>query len=141
MIMIFACTVSRMLVCMYMCEPVLYMFVLLIMCACVRVCVWWCANFGQDDKRLEDVNIQERINLFVNESLEQVRGGAKALCMFYFTRCVWCLRLTIYFHNIHTCSPQAEVYRTNNIMLTMGADFKYQNANTWFKNMVKKLFD
>ena len=25
----------------------------------------------------------------------------------------------------------------SNIMLTMGSDFNYQNANTWFKNLDK----
>ena len=32
---------------------------------------------------------------------------------------------------------QAHYYRTNNIMLTMGSDFHYENANTWFKNLDK----
>jgi hypothetical protein len=32
---------------------------------------------------------------------------------------------------------QAAQFRTNNIMLSMGADFVYSNANTWFKNMDK----
>ena len=33
-----------------------------------------------------------------------------------------------------TCA-QAERYRTNHIMLTMGGDFNYRNAQRWFKNM------
>lgn len=32
---------------------------------------------------------------------------------------------------------QAAQFQTNNIMLSMGADFVYSNANTWFKNMDK----
>eukprot|EP00455_Lapot_gusevi_P052426 TRINITY_DN7980_c0_g1_i4.p1 TRINITY_DN7980_c0_g1~~TRINITY_DN7980_c0_g1_i4.p1 ORF type:complete len:967 (+),score=440.03 TRINITY_DN7980_c0_g1_i4:73-2973(+) len=32
---------------------------------------------------------------------------------------------------------QASHYRTNNIMLTFGSDFQYENANLWFKNLDK----
>ena len=35
-----------------------------------------------------------------------------------------------------TCS-QAEHYRTNHIILTMGEDFQYENAHMWYKNMDK----
>jgi len=56
----------------------------------------------QDDHRLEDYNVPERVKLFVNRSL-----------------------------------TQASVYRTNNIMFTMGTDFNYRNANTWYKNLDK----
>eukprot|EP00047_Mylnosiga_fluctuans_P023990 m.150634 g.150634 ORF g.150634 m.150634 type:complete len:975 (+) comp9747_c0_seq2:15-2939(+) len=31
----------------------------------------------------------------------------------------------------------AAEYRTNNVMLTMGSDFEYNNANTWYKNLDK----
>src|SRR4051794_3118431 len=31
----------------------------------------------------------------------------------------------------------ASYYTTPNIMLTMGSDFNYMNANTWFKNLDK----
>ncbi|NXV39293.1 MA2B1 mannosidase, partial [Rissa tridactyla] len=31
----------------------------------------------------------------------------------------------------------AERYRTNHIIMTMGSDFQYENANLWFKNMDK----
>jgi len=55
-----------------------------------------------DDIRLEDYNVDERVEWFVNRSLDQ-----------------------------------AAVYLTNNIMFTMGTDFNYENANTWFKNLDK----
>ena len=32
---------------------------------------------------------------------------------------------------------QAKSYRTNHIVMTMGEDFHYQDANMWFKNMDK----
>ncbi|XP_055848477.1 lysosomal alpha-mannosidase isoform X1 [Episyrphus balteatus] len=31
----------------------------------------------------------------------------------------------------------AEGYRTNNVLITMGEDFHYQNANSWYKNLDK----
>ncbi|XP_057283787.1 lysosomal alpha-mannosidase [Pezoporus wallicus] len=34
-------------------------------------------------------------------------------------------------------TKQAEHYRTNHIIMTMGSDFHYENANLWFKNMDK----
>ncbi|KAG1658220.1 Lysosomal alpha-mannosidase [Nymphon striatum] len=34
-------------------------------------------------------------------------------------------------------NQQKNWYRTNNIVMTMGSDFNYQNANTWFKNLDK----
>ena len=32
---------------------------------------------------------------------------------------------------------QAAHYKTNHILMTMGEDFQYENANTWFKNLDK----
>ncbi len=32
---------------------------------------------------------------------------------------------------------QAHNYANNHIMMTMGQDFNYQNANEWFKNLDK----
>jgi lysosomal alpha-mannosidase len=32
---------------------------------------------------------------------------------------------------------QAGNYSTNNIIMTMGEDFHYQDANMWFKNLDK----
>uniref|UniRef100_A0A1W7RA88 Alpha-mannosidase n=1 Tax=Hadrurus spadix TaxID=141984 RepID=A0A1W7RA88_9SCOR len=38
---------------------------------------------------------------------------------------------------IKIAKTEATVYRTNNIIMTMGNDFNYQNADTWFKNLDK----
>ncbi len=38
------------------------------------------------------------------------------------------------------CNPlfvQAVGFATNHIIMTMGSDFQYENANEWFKNMDK----
>ncbi len=32
---------------------------------------------------------------------------------------------------------QARGYATNHIIMTMGSDFQYENANEWFKNLDK----
>ena len=56
----------------------------------------------QDDPRLYDMNVKERVEKFINVS----------------------------------CT-QASHYRTSHIMLTMGSDFQYENANAWFKNLDK----
>jgi len=56
----------------------------------------------QDDDRLHDYNIQDRVNDFVAKVQEQ-----------------------------------GQHYRANNIMLSMGSDFEYANANSWFKNLDK----
>lgn len=56
----------------------------------------------QDDKRLYDYNVKERVDTFVNLMYE------------YFA---------------HS--------KGQDIMLTMGTDFGYENANTWFKNLEK----
>ncbi|XP_028121094.1 probable alpha-mannosidase At5g13980 isoform X2 [Camellia sinensis] len=56
----------------------------------------------QDNIKLFDYNVQERVNDFVAAALSQ-----------------------------------ANITRTNHIMWTMGTDFKYQYAQTWFRNLDK----
>jgi lysosomal alpha-mannosidase len=56
----------------------------------------------QDNSRLFDNNVKERVELFINETCE---------------------------HALH--------YKSRHIMLTMGDDFNYQNAEMWFKNLDK----
>ena len=55
-----------------------------------------------EDKRLQDRNVEERVDDFIKLTCEQ-----------------------------------AERYKSNHILLTMGSDFNYENANPWFKNMDK----
>ena len=38
---------------------------------------------------------------------------------------------------VNVACKQASQYKTNHIMLTMGEDFQYENANTWYKNLDK----
>ena len=38
---------------------------------------------------------------------------------------------------VDTTCTQAAQYKTNHIMLTMGSDFMYENANLWYKNLDK----
>ncbi|XP_068177714.1 lysosomal alpha-mannosidase isoform X2 [Antennarius striatus] len=38
---------------------------------------------------------------------------------------------------IAIANRQASVYKTNHIIMTMGSDFQYENANLWYKNLDK----
>ncbi|KYO34592.1 lysosomal alpha-mannosidase [Alligator mississippiensis] len=40
---------------------------------------------------------------------------------------------------LRVAEAQAKHYRTNHIVMTMGSDFQYENANLWYKNMDKLL--
>ncbi|XP_004084261.3 lysosomal alpha-mannosidase [Oryzias latipes] len=40
---------------------------------------------------------------------------------------------------LQIANKQAEVYKTNHIIMTMGSDFQYENANLWYKNLDKLL--
>ncbi|CAF3760528.1 unnamed protein product [Rotaria sp. Silwood1] len=58
--------------------------------------------FAQDDPRLQEYNVPERVQAFIQAA-----------------------------HN------EARSYATNHIIMTMGQDFTYQNANEWLKNLDK----
>ncbi|XP_062244206.1 lysosomal alpha-mannosidase [Platichthys flesus] len=38
---------------------------------------------------------------------------------------------------LNAANDQATVYKTNHIIMTMGSDFQYENANLWYKNLDK----
>ncbi|CAN9510730.1 unnamed protein product [Ophioblennius macclurei] len=38
---------------------------------------------------------------------------------------------------LNIAHSQSEVYKTNHIIMTMGSDFQYENANLWYKNLDK----
>lgn len=56
----------------------------------------------RDDERLEEYNVQQRVDDFVK-----------------------------------VVTAQADHYRGGHVMLTMGSDFQYENANKWYKNLDK----
>ena len=56
----------------------------------------------QDDSRLDDVNVKDRVDRFVTE-----------------------------------VNDMASHMKGSDVMLTMGSDFQYENANEWFKNLDK----
>lgn len=41
---------------------------------------------------------------------------------------------------IKIAKNQAAVYKSNHIIMTMGSDFQYENANLWYKNMDKLIY-
>jgi len=53
------------------------------------------------------------------------------------SRSGWSASVTNYTINV---SFKAQHYRTNNIIMTMGEDFQYENANTWYKNLDKLMY-
>ncbi|CDP17307.1 unnamed protein product [Coffea canephora] len=65
------------------------------------------SDIVQDDMNLFDYNVQDRVNDFVAAAFSQAS------------------------HIL------ANITRTNHVMWTMGTDFKYQYARTWFRNMDK----
>ncbi|KAG9337365.1 hypothetical protein JZ751_028785 [Albula glossodonta] len=44
---------------------------------------------------------------------------------------------TIVTNFLKVANDQATIYRTNHIIMTMGSDFQYENANLWYKNLDK----
>ena len=65
------------------------------------------------DQRCKDPPVQDDPNLFDYNVDETVERFVKAAV------------------------DQAAHYKTNHILMTMGGDFAYQNANTWYKNLDK----
>ena len=65
------------------------------------------------DDHCSDPPIQDDPNLYDNNVKERVDLFVKETC------------------------EQANSFKTNNIMLTMGEDFQFQNALKWFKNLDK----
>lgn len=65
------------------------------------------------DDSCSDPPIQDDPNLYDNNVKERVDLFVKETC------------------------EQANSYKTNHIMLTMGSDFQFQNALKWFKNLDK----
>ena len=59
----------------------------------------------KDDPNLDEYNVDEKINLFINTTL-----------------------------------IQRSVYKTDNLIMTMGSDFQYTNAHIWFKNLDKLIY-
>lgn len=54
-----------------------------------------------------------------------------------FVKCLinfFLLKVSDFINNIH---DQAEFYRTNNIIMTMGGDFTYMDAHVYYKNLDK----
>lgn len=41
---------------------------------------------------------------------------------------------------VKAVQEQASHYATNNVMLTMGSDFQYENALEWYKNLDKLIY-
>ncbi|KAE9449025.1 hypothetical protein C3L33_19078, partial [Rhododendron williamsianum] len=72
----------------------------------------------QDDVLLFDYNVKERVDDFVAAAVAQVRS-------------------IIYASYLFILAIQANVTRTNHIMWLMGTDFRYQYANSWFRQIDK----
>ena len=86
---------------------------------------------------LFDYNVQERVNDFVATAIAQVE-------LQLVTALGWLERFEFMFPTkngnslmMRCFDTQANVTRTNHIMWTMGDDFNYQYAESWFQNMDK----
>ncbi len=74
--------------------------------------------FIQDDPRLHDYNVPERVQTFIQSANNEVSIFQEQ-------------------SSVKRVFFQAFGFTTNHIMMTMGSDFQYENANTWFKNLDK----
>jgi alpha-mannosidase len=86
---------------------------------------------------LFDYNVQERVNDFVATAIAQVNlqlaialGQLEQFEFMFPTKNCNSLMMRCF-------DNQANVTRTNHIMWTMGDDFNYQYAESWFQNMDK----
>lgn len=74
--------------------------------------------------------------------------GFRAYVCGYSRATLWSNALDTYVisikHKSNTCvraiSRQASVYKSNHIIMTMGSDFQYENANLWYKNLDKLIY-
>uniref|UniRef100_A0A6N2KXU6 Alpha-mannosidase n=1 Tax=Salix viminalis TaxID=40686 RepID=A0A6N2KXU6_SALVM len=101
----------------------------------------------QDNPLLDDYNVEQRVNDFINAAMTQVKFE---LLSFFLSNYILLVsakesgvkhfmflnELSIY-NRIIPFIMQANVTRTNHIMWTMGDDFQYQYAESWFKQMDK----
>lgn len=89
----------------------------------------------RDDPDLEDYNVDEIVQLFVNTSYKQVSKRHYSNSQSSQSRKV---HLSLISMEVNSdFSSQAAFYKTNHIIMTMGSDFQYENANLWYKNMDK----
>ena len=72
-----------------------------------------------DDSKLEDYNFDEKV-CFAKQKVQTVSNFLSKIAEF-----------------VNYTKLQAESYATSNLIMTMGEDFNYGNANMWFKNMDK----
>ncbi|CAD6203815.1 GSCOCG00009812001-RA-CDS [Cotesia congregata] len=107
-----------------------------------------------DDPESPDNNIEARINVFYNYTLDQAKNYRTNNIIITMGGDFTYQQSEMYFMNLDKlirfetrdsfdalflayCQVQAKSYNTNNIILTMGEDFNYQNANMWFLNLDK----
>ena len=73
----------------------------------------------KDNPQYHDYNVPERVQTFINAAQNEVS--------------VEFSEKDLKGNGI----VQASMFATNHIMMTMGNDFQYENANEWFKNLDK----
>jgi len=100
----------------------------------------------QDNPLLDDYNVEQRVNDFINAAMTQVKFELLSLSNYVLLMAakesgvkhfILLNELSMYNRIIPPFIMQANVTRTNHIMWTMGDDFQYQYAESWFKQMDK----
>jgi len=71
----------------------------------------------------------------IHTLLLSTSSASMTYCMCVCHMCVICHLQVQKF--VDYAEKQAVNYSTNNIIMTMGEDFNYQDANMWFKNLDK----